>query len=972
MKKIILLILIYLSVFTVVIAQSKINFSFAKNIQDQETNANQQVSMLIQGNVVEIEVLVKGVGGHFNFSTSTIASVSISINQLSQIISNKAIQRVAAFPPAKQPLNDSMLFNSNITPVHNAQSPLLQAYDGASVIVGFIDTGIDITHPDFWNSAGSTRILWLWDQTKPVAANTPTVSANGQEWSKADIDAGLASSHTDPGGHGTHVAGVGVGNGLATGKFKGVAPKADIIFVAYDFTKSLMVEAVKYIYDKAAIAGKPCVINASLGGDYGMHDGLDLESQAIKSLINARAGQAFIAAAGNSGAKGTCHLAYTVSPTDTNYTLFAPSGGKVYMNIIADSSNLVNVKFAIGADNMAPHSFRGNIPFLPISSITLGVPVTTSLVVGGKQIGKIQYYLDKVNGVYDLQFFITPDSASYNWRLMATGIGKFDLWNYNSAGNSYVPIVNSAATIATFSDAAAYKFPDANKSIQGGFQCLDEVIAVGNYQNRASYIDCNSNPYVDPTKIPGQLISTSSVGPTRDGRLKPEITASGDMTMAAASLQLRNNPSFKPNMAEGCFHIRNGGTSHASPIVAGLAALYLQKNNTATMAQLRNAIIGSASQDVFTGHEIPNNSWGYGKVDGYGAMIETLLVTSPPLNKSVCENSSITFSVSTTGASAKTYLWQVNKGIGFIDLINVPPYSGVTAATLTITATPSTLNGYKYRCLVSNAYASDVTSDAAVLTVFAKPIITASASASTLCAGTMLTLFASGGKSYAWTGGANNGVAFAAPTLNTSYTVTGTDVNNCINTATVTISVVPLPVVTLSGLAANYCFDAAPQTLTGAPAGGTYSGTGITNAIAGIFDPVVAGVGVKTITYTYTDANNCNGVASKSALVLTQVVSADSCPTIIMSHMDENIANIFTPNNDGLNDEFKVNYTGTPASDFNLSVFDRWGVLVFSSTNPNVKWDGRTTAGLKVSTGTYFYVLVNSGVRYKGYVALFE
>jgi hypothetical protein len=97
-------------------------------------------------------------------------------------------------------------------------------------------------------------------------------------------------------------------------------------------------------------------------------------------------------------------------------------------------------------------------------------------------------------------------------------------------------------------------------------------------------------------------------------------------------------------------------------------------------------------------------------------------------------------------------------------------------------------------------------------------------------------------------GGIFNPSAAGAGTHTISYTYT--DVNGCTNTCTFTITVNPLPVVTCPANM-SVCIDAAVFALTGAtPAGGTYTGTGVSG---GNFDPSVAGVGLHMITYTYQD-----------------------------------------------------------------------------------------------------------------------
>ncbi|HRZ48989.1 MAG TPA: hypothetical protein P5338_06300, partial [Bacteroidales bacterium] len=106
----------------------------------------------------------------------------------------------------------------------------------------------------------------------------------------------------------------------------------------------------------------------------------------------------------------------------------------------------------------------------------------------------------------------------------------------------------------------------------------------------------------------------------------------------------------------------------------------------------------------------------------------------------------------------------------------------------------------------------------------------------------------------------------AAAGVGGPYTITYvyTDGNGCVNSTTGQVSVYVLPVVSFSGLNAAYCIDAAAATLTGSPAGGTFSGAGITGTT---FTPSVAGTGTHSITYTYTDGNSCTNSTSQNVTV---------------------------------------------------------------------------------------------------------
>lgn len=185
---------------------------------------------------------------------------------------------------------------------------------GNGVLVGIVDSGIDIFHPDFQTEEGTTRILELWDQTIPGAPDSgyPT----GRIFTQEEINRAIAENDRsfpsrDLSGHGTHVAGIAAGNGRASGgRQKGVATESELLIVklgnvfpeAFPRTTELML-GMEYCVRKAMELNRPLALNISFGNSYGSHDGTSLLETYIDNLSNL--GRTTIAiGSGNEGNKG--------------------------------------------------------------------------------------------------------------------------------------------------------------------------------------------------------------------------------------------------------------------------------------------------------------------------------------------------------------------------------------------------------------------------------------------------------------------------------------------------------------------------------------------------------------------------------------------------------------------------------------------------------------------------------------------
>jgi subtilisin family serine protease len=662
MKKLLLFFIVFLSV-EVYAQQSKINFGLKSAIRSAKSE--QLLPLFVYGNVLEIKQAVNKIGGNVKLSTSDFVQVDVPANKIEEFSKNSFVDYIEYSLSKGTVLNDTMVIHNNVVPIHSGIQPLHQPYTGKGVILGFIDTGIDIYHPDFQDTLGNTRILAIWDQYN--ADDGSSGYGYGQVWDSTAINNG-SCTHTDHNGvnHGTHVAGIAAGNGLGVNNYEGVAPESNVIMVASNQGVgnwlSTVVDAVNFIYDVADSYNMPCVINVSMGDYFGSHDGEDAASLLIDSVVNYKAGRAFVSAAGNAGAY-QFHLEHQIT-NDTTFTWFkynassALGYGAVFYELWADTVDFNNVEFAVGA-NLPSGTFeeRGSTPFYNIKNI-LGLQTDTLRNNNGDILGIVDFYSELQGNKYLMQVHMQePDSNQLLFSLKTTGSGRMDVWTMSALGTSNM-VITPLPTSTVLPEIVNYVLPDYDKTMVSSFQNVASLLTVANFVNRATYTDVDTILRFTG-KTPGEKAVSSSWGPTRRGTLKPDIAATGDYVIGpvSASCVAANMvaPANRVKIALGGMHRYNGGTSMASPVVAGIAALYLEKCNTSTMAEIKNAITSTASSDGFTG-AVPNNGFGYGKVDAFAALNTSNYTLSLGNDIDICDGDSAQI----TAGVYSSYLWSTN------------------------------------------------------------------------------------------------------------------------------------------------------------------------------------------------------------------------------------------------------------------------------------------------------------------------
>jgi hypothetical protein len=521
-------------------------------------------------------------------------------------------------------LADTAVVLHHVKPVLDGTGGLNSIYTGENIIIGYVDQGIDWNHPDFFDENGNTRVLRYWDHTTNTGGTVLQPYNYGIVWDSSAINNGTCTSTEGGTAHGTTVAGMGSGNGFANGTNRGVAPNSNIIMVETNFNLSnwtlTIADACDYIFKVADTLGMPAVINLSLGTYLGSHDGNDPASEYIEDLLDEKEGRIVVCAAGNAGARGKFHVNGNVD-ADTSFVwvlnnpspsaAFGPN--KIYFDLWSDQSD-ATYDFAYGADLPSPtYGLRGSTNFRGAQA-SINIPVYDTIYNDlGNRIATIVTYTELVNGNFHLEaYFSNVDSLSYNFRFMTTGSGNYDLWSGAwMALNNFVTTIPSPSVLP---EIIHYHMPDSMQTIVSSWNCSEKVISVGNVRNRLGHIDNNGNQYYPSGDMtpPGMLSPNSSKGPNRHDIIKPDVTASGDVSLAAAPLWLLFNPAYNTLIDSGGWHARNGGTSMASPCVAGIAALYLEKCDKASYVDFKADLLSTVFTDSYTG-AVPNNAYGYGK-----------------------------------------------------------------------------------------------------------------------------------------------------------------------------------------------------------------------------------------------------------------------------------------------------------------------------------------------------------------------
>lgn len=592
--------------------------------------------------------------------------VELPYDAVDKFLKNDCI-KAASFDHSDTPdmLYARMAGNANVNNVHtDPLGELGHSYMGKDVVCGVFDIGFDVNHVDFLDNEDRTKtrvkklIVFKGSSSNPEIDTEDVEEIKGFTTDKVDAK------------HGTHVLGIMAGgyhgpgtwndvdfgpdslhyglvntsnlpghnpDGTKLVPFYGVAPKADIVICGNrdGLYGGAQLVAARRIIEYSKKVGKPCVINYSLGSQWGPRDGSHPEDVILSTLAE----EAIICK--SAGNDGTCNDYFSETFSDARPSIatlfrFPPNDEKkkAELEFWFNDNRGAKVELIAFGSYYDPEEYDDVVKEYVLATFdgeildSEGNPTTVSITSAD--------IAPELAGVFEGRFNISAEVMAQNNRFCVevSFDNGFKVRNVNIDGNVVTMQLglrfhgepgqridgNCCGDWVKFAEnKPGYVTPTPCLSIANG-SCAKNIIAVGSYSNRSAmrYLTGKVWRETYPDKGAGDIAPSSGYGVLYDGRSLPQIATPG-VNVVSASSRFYNPDTNAVAMAD-CdagkhYFCEMSGTSMSCPLFAGICALWLEANPNLGYDDIMDILEHTSRQDVYT--KGAPGRFGYGKADAY-------------------------------------------------------------------------------------------------------------------------------------------------------------------------------------------------------------------------------------------------------------------------------------------------------------------------------------------------------------------